>query len=292
MSSVPEIFDRALARRRLARALDGDPPRFLLARAAEDLADRLATIRRRFSAALDLGTPGSEAADALAPLVDGGVCRLGDVASPGLDRLVDDLEAPGLQPESHDLVVSLLALQTINDLPGLFVQVRRALKADGLFLAAMIGGASLTELRSCLLEAEEETTGGAAPRVSPLVDVRSLGQLLQRAGLALPVADSDVVTVRYPDALALMRDLRAMGAGNVLAASARRPLRRATLMRALDLYQQRFADADGRVRATFEIVWLSGWAPHESQQKPLKPGSAQMRLADALKVKDYEGPRE
>jgi SAM-dependent methyltransferase len=187
---------------------------------------------------------------------------------------------------SLDLVVSALALQFVNDLPGTLIQIRRALKPDGLFLAAMIGGDSLTELRSAFAEAEAEVEGGVSPRVAPFADLRDLGALLQRAGFALPVTDVDRVTVRYASPLALMHDLRRMGAGNALIERRHAPLRRATLDRALDIYAARFADADGRIRATFEIVWLSGWAPHESQQQPLAPGSAKTRLADALRTRE------
>ena len=174
----------------------------------------------------------------------------------------------------------------MNDLPGTLIQIRRALKPDGLFLAALIGGDSLTELREAFAEAESEIEGGVSPRVAPFADVRELGALLQRAGFALPVVDSDRLTVRYQSVFALMRDLRRMGATNVLIERRRTPLRRATLQRMAEIYAQRFADPDGRVRATFEIAWLSGWVPHESQQKPLKPGSARARLADALGTKE------
>ena len=182
-----------------------------------------------------------------------------------------------------DLAVSLLALQTVNDLPGALVQMRRALKPDGLLIAAMIGGDTLTELRQSLTIAESEVLGGASPRVAPFVDVRALGGLAQRAGLALPVVDLDRAIVRYADMSALLADLRAMGSANALDARSRKPLPRAALARAAVAYAERFADPDGRLRATFDIVWLSGWAPHESQPKPLQPGSATTRLADALK---------
>jgi SAM-dependent methyltransferase len=170
----------------------------------------------------------------------------------------------------------------VNDLPGALAQIRRALKPDGLLLAALVGGASLTELRQAFAQAESEIEGGASPRVAPFADVRELGALMQRAGFALPVVDCDRLTVRYDTIFNLMRDLRRMGATNVLRERRRTPLRRATLARMAQVYAQRFADPDGRLRASFEIVWLSGWAPHESQQKPLKPGSAKQRLADAL----------
>src|SRR5262249_13886554 len=204
----------------------------------------------------------------------------------GARSVAADLEALPLRDGSLDLAVSALALQFVNDLPGTLAQIRRALKPDGLFVAALIGGASLTELREAFAEAESEIEGGASPHVAPFVDVRELGALLQRAGFALPVTDIDRVVVRYASPLALMHDLRRMGATNALIERRRRPLRRATLRRMREIYGARFADPDGRIRATFEIVWLSGWAPHESQQKPLAPGSAKTRLADALHARE------
>ena len=193
-----------------------------------------------------------------------------------------DEEALPFGDASLDLVVSALALQFVNDLPGTLVQIRRALKPDGLFLAALIGGDTLTELRQAFAAAEAEIEDGISPHVAPFADLRELGTLLQRAGFALPVTDIDRLTVRYASPFALMHDLRRMGASNALVERRRAPLRRATLMRMAEIYAEKFADADGRIRATFEIVWLSGWAPHASQQQPLKPGSAQHRLADAL----------
>ncbi len=181
-----------------------------------------------------------------------------------------------------DLVVSALALQGANDLPGALVQIRRVLRPDGLFLGAIVGGRTLTELRAVLTEAEAEVTGGVSPRVAPFADVRDMGGLLQRAGFALPVADSEVLTVRYDSLFALMADLRAMGATSTLVARERRPSRRDMFMRAARLYAERFADPDGRIRATFEIVSLAGWAPHESQQKPARRGSGTISLGTAL----------
>jgi SAM-dependent methyltransferase len=280
MSDVPRIFDRALLRQRQHRASARGPATFLLERAADDLADRLATIKRAFPQVLDYGTPGP---DAIAAMMTHEGTET--VASLGvLEEDARDLEAPDLPPARYDCIVSLYALQAINDLPGVLLQIRRALKPDGLFIAALAGGQTLHELRSALMEAEVELTGGAAPRVSPFADVRTMGQLLQRAGFALPVADGEVTTVRYASALDLMVDLRDMAATNILIDRSRKPLRRAVLLRAAEIYAARFADADGRIRATFETVWLSGWAPHESQQKPLKPGSATVRLEDALKA--------
>lgn len=288
----PRLFDRALLRRRLERAAALGPVTFLLDRAAEDLADRLGAVSRRFETALDLATPTDAAVRALAdhPAV-GRVLRAAPIAAglaPG--DVVADPEALPFAGERLDLAVSLLALHWVNDLPGVFAQVRRALRPDGLFLAAMLGGRSLAELRQAFAEAESETTGGLSPRVAPFADVRDLGGLLQRAGFALPVTDVDKVVVRYGSPFALFDDLRRMGATNALAERRRVPLKRATLLRAAEIYQQRFADPDGRVRATFEILWLSGWAPHASQQKPLKPGSARMNLADALAPKAPRRP--
>jgi len=190
-----------------------------------------------------------------------------------------------LQPQSLDLVVSALAFQFVNDLPGVLAQIRRALKPDGLLLAAMVGGDTLTELRQSFAAAEAECEGGVSPRVAPFADLRDVGALLQRAGLALPVTDVDRVVVRYDSAFALMTDLRRMGATNILIERRRTPTRRATMLRMAQIYGERFADADGRVRATFDVIWLSGWAPHESQQKPLRPGSAKASLEAAVKGK-------
>ncbi len=260
---------------------------FLLARALEDVEERLGAVLRRFPSALDLGSPTEAVADWLrASGRTETVVRLAPVRASPSDSLavVGDEEALPFAPGAFNLVLSLLALQGVNDLPGALIQIRRALKPDGLFLGCLLGGASLQELRQAFLEAEVETTGGASPRVAPFSDVRDLGGLLQRAGFALPVADVELVPVRYDNLFGLMRDLRALGFTNALVGRRKTPLRRATLLRAAAIYAERFSDADGRVRATFEVVWLSGWAPHESQQKPLKPGSAQMRLADALGV--------
>ena len=266
------------------------PERFLIDRVADELGERLAAVLRRFDVAVDLGTPTDAVRRVLA--ASGKVGRIvaaAPTATPGEApslRVVADEEALPFADGSLDLVVSALALQFVNDLPGTLIQIRRALKADGLLLAALIGGDSLIELRQAFAAAESEIEGGVSPRVSPLADVRELGTLLQRAGFALPVVDSDRLTVRYDSVFALMRDLRRMGATNVLSERRRSPLKRATLQRMTDIYAERFADPDGRLRATFEVAWLSGWAPHDSQQKPLKPGSAARRLADALGAKE------
>jgi SAM-dependent methyltransferase len=287
--SAPLVFDRPLVRRRLARALRAGYADFLLDRAVADLEDRLSTVLRTFPLALDAGTPTPAAAEALRRSGRAGaVLRMAPVPEPG--TILGDEERLPFAGESFDLVVSLLALQTVNDLPGTLVQIRRALRPDGLFVGALLGGATLNELRQAFTQAEAELDGGVSPRVAPFADVRDLGGLLQRAGFALPVTDSEAVRVRYGDPFALMRDLRLMGLSNALSDRRRVPLRRATLLRAAQIYAERFADPDGRLPATFEIVWLSGWAPHESQQKPLRPGSAKMRLADALGAPENPAP--
>jgi SAM-dependent methyltransferase len=288
--AAPLVFDRALQRRRLRRADDGGFADFLLARAAEDLVERLSAVKRMFQFALDLGTPTQAAATGLAAAGVQAVLR----AAPFVPRgvlgpamlVVADEEALPFPEGRFDLAVSLLALHGVNDLPGVLVQIRRSLKPDGLFLACLLGGRTLTELRQVFAEAEAEVEGGVSPRVAPFVDIRDMGGLLQRAGFALPVTDIDTLTVRYRDPIALMHDLRAMGLTNSLVERRRTPLKRATLARAIALYGERFADPDGRIPATFELLWVSGWVPHESQQKPLRPGSARTRLADALGTKE------
>jgi len=283
MSSGSNIFDRRLLRVRQRRARRLTPATFLLDRVAAELDERLSAVLRKFAVAVDLGTPSDAVRRVLAANKN-----ISTVVAAGLDgddnglHVTIDEEALPFAELSLDLVVSALALQFVNDLPGALIQIRRALKPDGLLLAALIGGDSLTELRSAFAAAESEVEGGISPRVAPFADIRELGSLLQRAGFALPVVDSERVAVRYDSALALMRDLRRMGATNILHERLRTPLKRSTLERVMAIYANRFADADGRVRATFEIIWLSGWVPHESQQKPLKPGSAAQRLADAL----------
>jgi SAM-dependent methyltransferase len=289
MAENPMIFDSALLRRRHRRAAALGPVTFLLDRVAGDLAERLATVLRRFALAVDLGTPGEAVRNALARLESVGKIVAADVmpdAARGEILVAADEEALPFADATLDLVVSALALQFVNDLPGVLVQIRRALKPDGLLLAALLGGETLTELRQSFAEAESDMEGGVSPRVAPFADLRDLGALLQRAGFALPVTDVDRVTVRYDSVFGLMHDLRRMGATNVLLARRRTPLKRATLRRMAEIYAERFADNDGRVRATFEIVWLSGWAPHPDQQQPLKPGSAKARLADALGTRE------
>lgn len=282
MSTAPLVFDRKLAGQRLKRAHAAGFAGFLVDHASGDLVDRLGAVLRRFACALDLGTPAAGLAARLAASgVAGQVIRAGATGD-----VVADEELLPFAPDAFDLAVSVLALQGVNDLPGALAQLRRTLKPDGLFMACLLGRQSLQELRQAFLEAEIEVEGGASPRVAPFADVRDMGALLQRAGFALPVTDSDILTVRYADMFGLLRDLRAMGWTNALTARRRLPLKRATLLRAAEIYAGRFADPDGRVRATFELVWLSGWAPHDSQQKPLAPGSARARLADALGVSE------
>jgi SAM-dependent methyltransferase len=292
MTTGPDIFDRALLRCRQRRAAALPAETFLLDRVAGDLAERLAAVLRRFDLAVDLGTPGNAVRAALSGLESVGtilsarVQADGDPTSTCKPDVVADEEMLPFRDGALELVVSALALQFVNDLPGVLVQIRRALKPDGLFVAALLGGETLTELRQSFAAAESEIEGGASPRVAPFADLRELGGLLQRTGFALAVADTDRLVVRYDSAFGVMRDLRRMGATNVLHARRRRPLRRTTLLRMAEIYGQRFADADGRVRATFEIVWLSGWSPHANQQQPLRPGSAKARLADALGTRE------
>jgi len=273
-TAAPILFDRALLRVRQNRARRGEPATFLLDRVAEEIEERLHAVLRQFADAADIWTPG----DILRkPSSD----RFKSVTSISPDET--GREVLSLPPVSLDLVVSALAFQFVNDLPGVFAQIRRALRPDGLLLAAMLGGDTLTELRQCFAAAEAECEGGVSPRVAPFADLRDVGALLQRAGFALPVTDVDRVVVRYDGAFALMHDLRNMGATNILAERRRTPTRRATMWRMAQIYGERFADSDGRIRATFDVIWLSGWAPHPSQQKPLQPGSAKASLAEAVR---------
>jgi SAM-dependent methyltransferase len=287
-SQVQPLFDRVLLAQRRRRACALGPVTFLLDRVAEDMAERLSAVRRTFDIVVDLGTPTDAvrraiiAAGAIGRVIAAAPSAAAAQADERTCVIVADEERLPFQDASLDLVVSGLALQFVNDLPGALVQIRRALKPDGLFLAALVGGDALTELRQAFAAAEAEVEGGASPHVVPFVDVRTLGALLQRAGFALPVTDIDRVVARYDSPLRLMHDLRRMGATNVLAERRRNGLRRQTLQRLVEIYAERFADADGRLRASFDIIWLSGWAPHESQPQPLRPGSARMRLADAL----------
>ena len=281
-------FDRDLLRRRRLRAAGSFASAdFLLRRAADDIAARLDATLRDFPVAVDLSGQGGIMSAQLHELERVGTVFACEDALPLLAgnpsaSVVCDEELLPFAPRSLDLVVSALKLQWVNDLPGALAQIARALKPDGLFIAALLGGNTLTELRQSFLAADAELAGGAPPRVSPFAEIRACGALLQRAGFAIPVIDAEPLTVRYADMFALVADLRAMGATSALALRHRQPLRRDVLMHAAEIYAERFADPDGRIRATFDVIHLSGWAPHESQQKPLRPGSARQRLADAL----------
>ena len=282
------VFDRrALRLHRSRAARDPGSADFLVVEAAERLLDRLEDVARRFPLALDLGCRHGVLAGSLAGR--GGIETLihadaawGFARRAPAPALVAEAEALPFKPAAFDLVLSNLELHWTNDLPGALLQLRHALKPDGLLLASLFGGETLAELRRALMEAELAEEGGASPRVSPFADLRDLGQLLQRAGFALPVVDSDVIEVTYGDALALMRDLRAMGESNAVAERRRGFTRRATLVRAAALYRELFARPDGRLPARFEIITLTAWAPHASQPQPLRPGSASARLAAAL----------
>jgi SAM-dependent methyltransferase len=297
VTTPPLIFDRdvlAQRRARAARAWSVDRSAdFLLTRAADDLEERLSVIKRAFPRVAVFGGQGGRiGAHLRASGAHDVVVEFDAVAallptSPALRVQADD-EALPLRPSGLDLIISALTLQWVNDLPGVLAQMRLALKPDGLLLAAMIGGESLTELRQSFVAAESEIEAGASPRVAPFADGRDLGGLLQRAGFALPVVDSDRFSVAYRHPLALLQDLRAMGATNVLTERRRLPLRRATLARMCEIYADRFSRPDGKVLATFEIMTLTAWSPAESQQKPLRPGSAKHRLADALGTREVK----
>ena len=292
MSDAMAVFDRRCVRRHRDRAAAGlGQHDFLLVEVAARLAERLDEIRRRFPRALDLGCRDG----ALGRAIDGrsGIERLVScdlsgamvVQSPGL-RLVADEEYLPFAPACFDLIVSSLSLHWVNDLPGTLIQIRDSLKPDGLFLAALFGGGTLAELREAFLAAEAECEDGASPRVSPFADVPDAGALLQRAGFALPVVDSDRITVTYDDPLNLMADLRGMGETNAAVSRRRRFTRRTTMMAAAQTYRDRFADPDGRIRATFQVIYLTAWRPDESQPKAAPRGSAEVSLATAL------GPKE
>jgi SAM-dependent methyltransferase len=280
MSDVPTIFDEALRRRRRQRAAAGFGAfSFLADAAAGEIVERLSAVDRDFSRAVWYGA-------ASAPHLPRVQWRRGDAEASfvGAGGVVFEEQRLPFAAEALDLYASLLTLHAVNDLPGALSQIRRALKGDGLFMAALFGGQTLFELRTALAEAEIEIDGGLSPRVAPFVDVRDAGALLQRAGFALPVADVDTISVRYEHPLKLIADLRGMGETNILSERRRVFLKRRTLMRAAEIYLEKFGGDDGRVAATFDIIYLAGWAPHASQQQPLKPGSAKMKLGDALKT--------
>lgn len=286
MSDPVQIFDRRALRhhrdRAAARLVEHD---FLFREAADRLADRLLDITRRFPRALDLGCHGGEVGDALAGRA--GIehmvhTDLSEALARRAGGVVADEEILPFAEHSFDLVVSNLSLHWVNDLPGCLAQIRRILKPDGLLLATLFGGDTLIELRRAWMEAELAEEGGVSPRVAPFADVRDLGGLLQRAGFALPVVDSDTLTVSYADAMRLMTDLRGMGEANVAAARRKTFTRRATLFQLVNAYERLFGQADGRLPATFQMITLTAWSPHASQQQPLKPGSGQISLAEFL----------
>lgn len=287
------VFDRARLRRQRDRAAAGAADHdFLLSYVSDDLVERLSIVTREFPAALNLGAHHGLLSRRVRALenvgwvidADASLYLLAQCSGP---RVLADEEALPFADESLDLVISGLTFQFVNDLPGTLIQIRKALKPDGLFLATLLGGATLKELRHAWLVAESEVSGGVSPRVAPFADVRDIGSLLQRAGFALPVVDSDTVTVTYESPLALMRELKAMGAGNALSGRRRHPVTRQLLTRACEVYIDTFATPDGRIPATFELITMTAWTPHESQRKPLRPGSARHRLAEALGTKEY-----
>jgi SAM-dependent methyltransferase len=291
MPETPCLFDQLLLRTRLKRALKKGAADFLLERVADDFELRLQALARSFDTVADIGTFGPHAALKLvASQRFKQIIRqapLAEVLGTGAwQNIIGETSLVPFAPQSLDAVISLLAFQWIDDLPGLLIQIKRALKADGLLIACLLGGQTLHELRESFARAEIECEGGLSPRVSPFADLRDIGALMQRAGFALPVVDTETITVRYQTPLALFADLRAMGGTNALIERRKTPLRRKTLLRALEIYAENYSDADGRIRATFECLWVSGWTPHESQQKPLQPGSAKARLADALNTKE------
>lgn len=281
MSSA-NIFDHHLITQRLKKARAQGYSDFLLRHVLDDCLERLSLILREFPVAVDVETP--------LPLLKHGLLSLSNVIS--CYRMADDGDVKGseeyfpFKQQSLDLVTSLLSLHNVNDLPGSLIQIRQSLKPDGLFLACLLGGQTLHELRHCFMQAEAELSGGVSPRVHPFADVKDMGGLLQRAGFALPVADQDRVIVRYTHPLHLMQDLRAMGWTNALVERSQTFLKRSILEKAITLYQDNYTDRDGKVRATFDLIWILGWAPHERQQQPLKPGSATIRLANALKTQE------
>ncbi|SNZ20798.1 methyltransferase domain-containing protein [Cohaesibacter gelatinilyticus] len=298
MARPPLIFDRALLQSRRLRAWQqhGKDADFLLSHVCQDMAERLSIVLREFPMVLELGGHTGQLAEMI--LGRKGTNQIfrqehncaflhgaGQTNSAPILPLVADEEALPIAPQSMDLILSPLNLQWVNDLPGSLFQIRNSLKPDGLFLATLLGNESLKELRTSFLQAEAELTDGVSPRIAPFPELKDMGSLLQRAGFSLPVADQDIVTVRYGSMFSLMADLRKMGATNCLADRSRAPLRRDVLMRTAEIYQSDFADSDGKIRASFQIVSISGWAPHESQQKPLKPGSAQTHFSKILKDK-------
>ncbi len=288
-----QIFDPALVRVRRNRiARQSETPHFLLDLIASEIADRLTAINRTFDVALCHNAQNGVLASKLRSTGQAGWIAPTDSCAQHLHgtgpAVVFDEEQVPLAAGSLSLYASALTLNHANDLPGALLQIRHTLRPDGLFIGALLGGDSLSELRQAFLAAETELTGGVSPRVAPFADIRDLGSLLQRAGFALPVVDADRLTVRYDTALVLMHELKAMALTSALEARSRTPMSRRLLLRAAQIYHDTHAHEDGRVPATFHIVYLTGWAPHESQQKPLKPGSAKQRLADALGTTEHK----
>jgi trans-aconitate methyltransferase len=291
-AAPPRLFDRArVARNRDRAAPHYDDYAFLKERVSRDIADRVQDTPRQFARALDLGCHDGRLAHILSGTGRVGAVDASDLSpamvdtarAAGIQAYMLDEETPDLTGRGYDLIVSALSLHWVNDLPGTLARLRQGLKPDGLFLGALFGAGTLAELRECLMEAETEISGGVSPRLSPLPGLKDMADLMQRAGFALPVADRDTVVVRYRDPARLLADLKGMGEQSALAPGMIRPLPRAVLSRALTLYRERHADPDGRVRASFEIVHVSGWAPAPGQPKPLRPGSATASLADAVR---------
>ena len=288
--AIPRLFDSGAQRRNRSRAAAGfGGYDFLKREAARRLGERLELMRRDFPLCLDFGCHNGLLTDEFAGSGKIGTVIQADPAPEFAARaaaagpaVAVDYDRLPFAAGSFDAVFSCLLLHWVDDLPGVMAQIRRLLKPDGLCLVSLLGGTTLSELRASLLEAEQELVGGANPRAAPMADVRDAGGLLGRAGLALPVADSDRLTITYPDMFRLMADLRGMGEQNALLGRSRVPSRRQLFLRAAEIYHDRFAAPDGRIPASFEIITLTGWAPHESQQAPLRPGSAAYRLADTL----------
>lgn len=294
MSDSMLVFDRGLVRRHRDRAAGGfGAADFIFRESAVRLADRLLDMVRDFPLTLDLGCHTGQMAEALR-----GHAKIGRLIqcdlSPAMARGARAFAPTACADEEwlpfaegmFDLVLSNLSLHWVNDLPGALAQIRRATRPDGLLLVTLLGGETLQELRIALMEAESEITGGVTPRVSPFVDMREAGGLLGRAGFALPVVDTENITITYPDFFKLMADLRAMGETNAVIERSKRATRRAVFLRAAEIYRDRFSDSRGRLVATFQIVTLTAWAPHASQQQPLRRGSAKARLADALATQE------
>ena len=294
--SIPRLFDQAAQRRNRARAAAGFSGfDFLKREAAIRIADRLELMRRDFPLCLDFGSHDGTLTGVIRETGKTGTVLQADpapefaaMAAAAGPALASEYDRLSFAEGSFDAVFSCLMLHWVDDLPGVMAQIRRLLKPDGLCLVNLLGGATLTELRASLLEAEQEIYGGAWPRTAPMADIRDVGGLLGRAGLALPVADADRLTITYPDMFRLMADLRGMGEQNALLGRRRTPTARRMFLRAAEIYHDRFAGPDGRIPASFEIITLTGWAPHESQQTPLRPGSAAHRLADSLGTTEHD----